>query len=250
MLRREAVGKTLGEISLEHGHGCFLRKITRQGHELPLARNTVVHKCDVLQVAGAQKDVENFVKFLGYPERPTTTTDMIMVGWGCVLGTLIGLIAIPVAGIPITLGVGGGILVAGLVFGWLRSVHPTFGQIPSGAQWIFTDLGLNLFIACVGLAAGPSAVDALKATGGALFIAGIILTLVPHVSGIIFGRRVLKLNPVLLFGALTGAGTVTAALNAIKEEADSSVPALGYTVPYAFGNVILTVWGTVLVNLM
>ncbi len=250
VLNPEPVGKTLGEISTEHGHGCFLRKITRQGHELPLTKNTVVHKCDVLEIAGAQKDVEKLVKYLGYPERPTVTTDLIMVGLGCVLGTLLGLIMVPVMGIPLTLGVGGGVLLSGLVFGWLRAVHPTFGQIPSGAQWIFTDLGLNLFIACVGLIAGPRAVHALQTTGASLILAGVILTLTPHIIGLAFGRIVLKMNPVLLFGALTGAGTSTATLNALKEEADSPVPVLGYTVPFAFGNVLLTIWGTVLVNVM
>lgn len=250
VLNPEAVGKTLGEISTEHGHGCFLRKITRQGHELPLTKNTVVHKCDVLEVAGTQKDVEKLVKHLGYPERPTVMTDLVIVGLGCVLGTLIGLIMVPVMGIPLTLGVGGGVLLSGLVFGWLRSIHPTFGQIPGGAQWVFTDLGLNLFIACVGLTAGPRAIHALQTTGASLLLAGVILTLTPHIIGLIFGRLVLKMNPVLLFGALTGAGTSTATLNALKEEANSPVPVLGYTVPFAFGNVLLTIWGTVLVNVM
>lgn len=250
VFKKDAVGKTLGEISKEHGHGCFLRRITRQGHELPLTRDTAVHKCDVLRVAGAKKDVENLVKYIGYPERPTVTTNLVMVGIGCVLGTLFGLLAVRVAGIPITLGVGGGVLISGLVFGWLRTVHPTFGQIPSSAQWIFTDLGLNLFVACVGLIAGPKAIHALQTTGGSLFIAGVILTLVPHIAGIVFGKLVLKLNPVLLFGALTGSGTVTAALNTLKEEAQSAAPALGYTVCYAFGNVILTIWGVVIVSIM
>jgi len=250
VFKKDAVGKTLGEISKEHGHGCFLRSITRQGHELPLTRDTAVHKCDVLRVAGAKKDVENLVKYIGYPERPTVTTNLVMVGIGCVLGTLFGLLAVRVAGIPITLGVGGGVLISGLVFGWLRTVHPTFGQIPSSAQWIFTDLGLNLFVACVGLIAGPKAIHALQTTGGSLFIAGVILTLVPHIAGIVFGKLVLKLNPVLLFGALTGSGTVTAALNTLKEEAQSAAPALGYTVCYAFGNVILTIWGVVIVSIM
>jgi len=250
VLKPDVVGKTLGQISDKHGHGCFLRRITRQGHELPLTKNTVVHKCDLLQVSGARKDVEKLIKYLGYPERPIVTTDLIMVGAGCILGTLIGLLAVTVAGIPITLGIGGGVLVSGLVFGWLRTVHPTFGQIPSGAQWVFTDLGLNLFIACVGLMAGPRAIHALRTTGISLFFAGVILTLTPHILGIIFGRKVLRLNPVLLFGALTGAGTITAALNALKEESGSSAPALGYTVPYAFGNVLLTIWGTVIVHVM
>jgi len=247
VLKKEVVGKTLGEIN---SHGCFLRKITRQGHELPLTKDTVVEKCDVLQIAGTRKEVENFIKNTGYPERSTATTDMSLVGIGIVFGTLLGLIAIPVLGIPVTLGVGGGVLVAGLICGWLRAVHPTFGQIPTGAQWIFTDFGLNLFIACVGLIAGPRAVHALQTTGASIFLAGVAVTLLPMIVGLILGKFVFKLNPVLLFGALTGAGTVTAALNALKEEADSTAPALGYAAPFAFGNVILTIWGTVLVHLI
>jgi putative transport protein len=250
VLKKEVVGKTLGEISKLYGHGCYLRRITRQGHDIPMTKNTVVNKCDILHVAGAKRDVELFISNLGYPERPTSRTDLITVGIGCVLGTLIGLIVIPMAGIPVTLGVGGGILVSGLIFGWLRSVHPTFGQIPSGAQWVFTDLGLNLFIACVGLTAGPRAIHALQTSGGAIFIAGAILSLMPMIIGLIFGRYILKLNPVLLFGALTGAGTVTPALNALKEGADSPAPTLGYAVPYAFGNVLLTIWGTIIIHLM
>ena len=250
VLNKQAAGKTLGVLSKSFGHGCFLKKITRQGHEIPITKNTIIEKCDVLQVTGAQKDVEKLVGHLGYPERATTTTDLITVALGCVIGTLIGLIIVPIAGIPITLGTGGGILVAGLVCGWLRSMHPTFGQIPTGAQWIFTDLGLTLFVACIGLMAGPKAVEALRTTGMSIFFAGVILSLTPHIIGILFGRYILKVNPVLLFGALTGAGTVTAALNALKEEADSAMPALGYAIPYAFGNVILTIWGTVIINVM
>ncbi len=247
MLKPEVVGKTLGQIK---SHGCFLRKMTRQGHELPLTRGTMIHKCDVLQVAGAQKDVENFIKNAGYPERPTNMTDLIAVGLGCVAGTLVGLIAVPLFGIPLTLGIGGGVLLAGLVCGWLRAVHPTFGQIPGSAQWIFTDLGLNLFIACVGMSAGPRAIHALQTTGGSIFIAGAILSLMPMIVGMIFGRLILKMDHVLLFGALTGSETATPALNALKEEAESPAPALAYAVPYAFGNTILTIWGTIIVHLV
>lgn len=250
VLKKEIDGLTLGEVSDKYGHGCFLRRFTRQGQELPLGKNTHVHRCDVLEVAGSKTDVENFVQRIGYPERTTITTDLVLVGLGCMLGTLLGLAAIPLFGIPITLGVGGGVLVSGLICGWLRAVHPTFGQIPTATQWVFTDLGLNLFIACVGLVAGPKAVHAFQTSGGSIFIAGVLVTLIPCISGLLFGKYVLKMNPVLLFGALTGAETCTAALNALKEEADSSTPALGYTVCYAFGNVILTIWGTVIVFAM
>jgi len=245
-----AVGKTLGELSEMGGHGLFLRRISRQGHDLPVTRETVVHKCDVMQLIGAREDVERAVEFLGYPERPTNATDLIIVGLGIVLGTLLGLLAVPVLGIPITLGVGGGVLVSGLFFGWLRALHPTFGEMPGPAQWILSDLGLNLFIVCVGLAAGPKAVHALQTAGISIFFAGVVATLLPAIVGLAFGRLVLKLDHVLLFGALTGAETCTAALNAVKEDCESAMPVIGYTVTYAFGNVLLTVWGTVIIGIM
>lgn len=251
ILNKEVVGKTLDKLSKNKlAHGVFLRRATRQGHEIPVTRDTVVHKCDVLQFIGAKDDVERVVKFLGYAERPTIITDLATVAIGCVLGTLLGLIVVPVFGFPITLGVGGGVLVAGLICGRLRALHPTFGQIPSAAQWLLSDLGLNLFIACVGVAAGPQAVHAFKTNGPTIFLAGIAVTLIPIIAGLFFGRKVLKMNPLLLLGALTGAHNITAALNMLTEESKSSIPVLGYAVPYAFANVLLTIWGSVIVNVM
>ena len=251
VLSRDVVGKTLGELSQnKEAHGVFLRRITRQGREIPITRDTVVHKCDVFQVVGAKGDIERVIKLLGYPERPTAVTDLVMVGLGIALGTLVGLIVVHVGGLPVTLGVGGGVLVSGLVFGWLRSIHPTFGQIPSGGQWLLTDLGLNLFIACVGLSAAVQAIQAFQTTGLTLFLAGIALSLLPMIAALIFGRRALKMNPVLLLGAVTGARVITAALNSLEEDAESTMPSLGYAAPYAFGNVLLTIWGSVIVNVM
>ncbi len=187
---------------------------------------------------------------LSPPEKETKESNIVMVGLGCFLGTLVGLATAKIGFITLTLGIGGGVLLVGLLFGWLRSMYPKIAGIPPAAQWILSDLGLNLFIACVGLTAGPRAIHALQTNGATLFFAGVILTLTPHILGLIFGKLVLRLNPVLLLGALTGAGTATPSLNVLKNEADSSAPALGYTIPYAIGNFILTIWGTLIVTLM
>jgi len=251
VLSKEAAGKTLGELGRQkEAHGVYLRRATRQGQELPITRDTVVHKCDVLQLIGAKDDVEKAAAFLGYAERPTSVTDLVTVGIGCMAGTLIGLIVIPVLGIPVTLGAGGGILVAGLLTGWLRSLHPTFGQIPDGAQWIMKDLGLNLFVACVGLTAGPQALSAIKTTGLQVLLGGMLVTTIPIIVTLLFGLKVLRMNPILLYGAATGSHNCTASLNAIMEASSSSLPVLGYAAPYAFANVLLTVWGTLIVNIM
>ena len=251
ILNKKVVGHTLGELSKNKlAHGIFLSKVTRQGHEIPITRDTEIHKCDVFQLIGVREDVERVVSYLGYPERPTNITDLVMVGLGIVLGTLMGLIVLHVGNLPITLGVGGGVLVSGLVFGWLRSVHPTFGQIPGGAQWLLSDLGLNLFIACVGVSAAVQAVQAFETTGLSVFLAGVVLSLLPIILGLLFGRYLLKMNIVLLLGAVAGARVITAALNTLQEDAESTAPAIGYAVPYAFSNVLLTVFGSVIISVM
>ena len=250
LTKKELNGKTLKDIVDGEAHGCFVRHVLRQGHELPFALKMKLYRGDVLQVMGDRQNVEALAKAIGYAERTTDVSDLVTVGIGVILGTLLGLIAVPIAGIPITLGVGGGVLISGLFFGWLRSLRPTWGHIPTPALWIFIDLGLNLFIACVGLMAGPRAIEALKQAGIDIFIAGVCLTCIPHILTWLFGKYVLRLNAALLLGAMTGAGTCTAALNAIRDDAKSAVPVIGYTVPYAIGNVLLTVWGALIVYLV
>jgi putative transport protein len=251
VLNPAVVNRTLGEMGRTEGaHGIFVTRMTRQGHEIPLLADTVINKRDILHLVGSKADVERAAQMLGYPERSTAVTDLVMVGIGCVLGTLAGMIVIPIAGIPLALGTGGGVLVAGLVFGWMRSMHPTFGQISDGGQWLLNDLGLSLFVACVGLASGKAAIQALETTGMSIFIAGIILALVPIVAGALFGKYVLKMNPVLLLGALTGARVIPQAMTALEEDAESTTPALAFAAPFAFANVFLTIMGSIIINVM
>jgi putative transport protein len=152
--------------------------------------------------------------------------------------------------VPITLTASGGALIMGLVFGWLRSVYPTFGGIPEPALWLFDTLGLAVFIAVVGLAAGPSFIDGLRRTGLTLLAVGAVLAVLPHLVAILFGRYVLKMNPVLLLGASAGAGTSTPALRAVQDLAQSKIPVLGYTVPYAIAAIVMAAWGPVIVMLL
>ena len=144
----------------------------------------------------------------------------------------------------------GGALVMGLVFGWLRSTRPTYGRIPEAALWVFDNVGLAAFIGAVGITAGPGFVAGVRETGLGLVGAGLVAAVLPHAIGLAVGRFVLRMDPVILLGACAGAGTTTAGLKAIQDAADSKVPVLGYTVPYALGNVLLTAWGPVIVALM
>jgi len=240
---------TLAELAERHGRGVALAKLVRGGEEIPFVPSTVINRGDLLTIAGATRDVERAGKALGYVERPSSTTDVVFVGLGVVVGGLVGLLSVSVAGLPLSLTASGGALVMGLVFGWLRSVRPTFGRIPEAALWVFDTIGLAVFIGVVGLGAGPGFVDGLRRMGPSLLLVGLVVAVTPHLAALLFGRRVLKMNPVILLGACAGAGTVTAALRSIQDEAQSKLPVLGYTVPYAIGNILLTAWGPVIVFL-
>jgi putative transport protein len=247
---RGVEGRTLEELARERGRGIALQRIVRAGQEIPFTGTTVLQRGDLLQLSGRQGDVERAAEKLGYVDRPSAATDMVFVGLGIFLGGLVGLLHVNVGGVAITLTTSGGALVLGLVFGWLRSVRPTFGRIPEGGLWIFDTLGLCAFIGIVGLGAGPSFVHSLRQTGPSLVLAGLVVSLVPHTLGLLFGRYVLRMNPVILLGAEAGSGTTTAALHAIQDAAQSKLPVLGYTIPYAVGNILLTAWGPVIVALM
>jgi putative transport protein len=247
--RKAVVDLTIVELAERHGRGVALLRLVRGGEEIPFTASTTVQRGDLLRIAGAQREVERGGAALGYIERPSSATDVVFVGLGIVLGGLIGVVAIPVGGLPLSLTASGGALIMGLVFGWLRSVRPTFGRIPEPALWVFDTVGLAVFIGVVGLNAAPGFVAGLRETGPSLLVVGFLVAVTPHVTALLFGRHVLKMNPVILFGACAGAGTVTAALRAIQDEAQSKLPVLGYTVPYAIGNILLTAWGPVIVLL-
>jgi putative transport protein len=248
---KAVVGKTFRELAThEFARGVFLRSVVRLGQPLPVTLDSRIDRGDVLNLIGAKPDVDRAAQALGYADRPTAATDMIFVGLGIVVGGLFGLLTLTIGGVPITLTASGGALIMGLVFGWLRALRPTFGRIPEAAIWIFDTVGLTVFIGVVGLSAGPSFVSGLQKSGASLILVGLIVAVIPHTLAILFGRYVLRMNPVILLGACSGAGTVTAALRALQEESQSKLPALGYTVPYAVGNILLTAWGPVIVVLM
>jgi putative transport protein len=246
---RAVVDQTLPILAEQYGRGVALQKLIRGAEEIPFTLETTVQRGDLLRIAGATQHVERVGKILGYIERSTSETDVVFVGLGIFVGGLIGLLSVRVGGLPLSLTASGGSLIMGLVFGWLRSVRPTFGRIPEPALWVFDTVGLAVFIGVVGLDAGPSFITGLRITGLSLPLVGLLVAVTPHVAALLFGRYVLNVNPVILLGACAGAGTITAALRAIQDEAGSKLPALGYTVPYAVGNILLTAWGPVIVML-
>lgn len=251
LTRKELAGKTLAELVGEVGaRGVFLRRLTRAGTELPWTPGTVVARGDALQLAGARRNVSRAADLLGHAEWPTPATGMATVAAAILLGGLVGLPVLTLGHVALGLSMFVGVLLAGLVCGWLRSVYHVFGQVPEPALWVFDSFGLTGFIALVGMEAGPDFVIGLRESGVSLIIAAVIVTTVPHLVTLLVGKYMLKLHPGILIGVCCGAGTSAPALAAVQKVADSKIPALGYGVGCAVGNFLLALWGGIIVLLI
>ena len=212
-----------------------------------LSEDQALKALDHLTLVGPEALITKVVKKLGYVKDTGTETDVSFISMGLVVGLLIGAISFVVSGIPITLGSGGGALIGGLLFGYYQNKHSNYGLMPKATRWFCKSVGLNLFIAIVGLTSGASFLSALQSMGVKVLLIGVLVTILPHIASVYFGKFVLKLDAVDIIGALCGAGTCTAALNGVVEEYESSIFAVAYTPGYAMGNILLTVLGPLVV---
>jgi len=247
---RKLHGRSVKEVAERVGddaRGVFLRALTRMDREVPLSPDTRVYVGDIMTLVGSTKDIERAAKQVGQILHSDDRADIAFLAVGIATGLLAGLLSVKVGGIALTLGGGGGALIAGLVCGWLRSRRPTMGAMPPAAQQTLSDIGLGVFIAAIGLGNGHAAWTAIQTHGLLLVGMGIVVTLVPLIVATLFARHVLRMNPVIICGALAGAMTVDAAVTGCCDVAESQTPVLGVAVPYAVGNVVLTVLGPIIV---
>ena len=247
--RKYKGGLTLGDLDISVNHASFVSRITRLGVNIEVSPSTPIERGDVLHVTGPSAGIEHLGEELGHVERDIEKTDLSTISWAIVFGILLGGISIKISGVDIGLGSAGGLLVLGLLIGYLRSIFPVFGRVPDAARWVFTEMGLLLFMAGVGLRGGAGLVDTLRSSGLPLVLAGIAVTLIPLTLAYIVGRKVLKMNPLMLLGSITGAMTSGGALSVINSQSNSTVASIGYTGAYAFANVLLTIAGAVIAML-
>ena len=246
-------GRKLIDLSqASYARGIFINAIHRgsMNVDIPVFSQTALNRGDIVNITGSKQRVEAVIKEVGYADRPTNVTSMVLVGAGIFLGGLLGAIIIPVGGVPITLSTSGGALIAGLIFGWLRSVTPKLGNVPAASVWFMNSVGLNIFIAVVGIAAGPTFIKGLKEAGVGVFFWGIFASAVPMILAPLIGKYIFRFDPALNLGCCGGARTSTASVAMVADVAKSNVPMLGYTVPYAVSNTLLTMWGLVIVLLL
>lgn len=244
VVKKEFIGRPLAELRKQSFmHGVVIRDAFRAGKPIDIDGSTVFRKGDRLTVIAREAKVGDAAPHIGHIDRPSVSSDLMFVGLSIFIGGLFGALTFWVDSIPLSFGTSGGALIAGLVFGWMRSRRPTFGNIPRGAIWVMNNLGLNVFIAVIGIESAPSFVAGIKSVGPMLFLAGAVSTMIPLFIGLWLGHKVFRFNPAITLGCCAGTRTCTAALGAVQTSIGSSLPAIGYTVTYAVSNILLVIWG-------
>ncbi|HEX3378372.1 MAG TPA: aspartate-alanine antiporter, partial [Paraburkholderia sp.] len=253
LTRPDVNGLTVAQLRAqakpENARGVYIAAITRLESTIPALPGTELNRGDVLTLVGAKADVERGAKRLGYVLPPTQKTDFVYLGLGVLVGMAIGRLGGSIGGVTLALGTGGGCLLSGLLFGWIRSRHPLIGSLPSAAAQIIKDFGLATFIAAVGLSAGPDAIKLVREYGLALPLAGILMVLVPGLLSLWIGHALLKLEAPMLLGAIAGQQCSTPAISALVGVTGNSTPVIGYTITYALSNILLPLMGPVVVGL-
>ncbi len=253
MLTKKKIGRSITVDELrgkKFMYGVTIKSIERASTQIPVMAKTELQPGDTLTIVGLPQDVTTAAPEMGYADRPSTKTNLILVGFGIAIGCIIGVLTLKIGNVPVSLSTSGGALISGLVCGWLRSRYPSMGGLPSAATWLLNNLGLNMFIAVIGITSGPSFVSGIAQVGLSMFLMGIICTTLPLVLGVIIGAKLFKFRPAINLGCCAGSRTTTASLGAIQDALGSSIPAMGYTVTYAIGNTLLILWGVVIVLVM
>lgn len=241
-----AVNKRLSQLKLTD-HGCFLNRVIRSQIEMPIDDSIILNKGDVLQISGEARRVKSVADKIGFISIHSQVTDLLAFCAFFIIGLMIGMVTFQFSTFSFGIGNAAGLLFSGILLGFLRANHPTFGYIPQGALTMVKEFGLMVFMAGVGLSAGSGLSNGLGDTGLMMLIAGLLVSLLPVVISFLFGAWVLKMNRALLFGAIMGARTCAPAMEIISDTARSNIPALGYAGTYAIANVLLTLAGTLIV---
>ncbi|MGS1003307.1 aspartate-alanine antiporter [Burkholderia glumae] len=250
-MNRTTLAEVRAKIDRDLRHGVYVESATRAGQPLPVLADTELQHGDVITFYGTAKDTKRAVDAAGYELPYTNKTDFIYMGTGIVLGLLLGLLVAHIGGIPLTLGSGGGCLVAGLLFGWMRGKHPMYGVMPVPASQLLRDVGLAGFVTVVGLNSGLQAVVTVKQSGMTIFLLGIVVTVVPLILTMLFGRYVLRYrNAAILAGALAGSRSSNPAFGGVLDKAESAIPTVPFAITYALANVLLTLLGPLVVGLV
>ncbi|QHI96142.1 aspartate-alanine antiporter [Aristophania vespae] len=252
LTNKDFVGKTLDQckdiLSPEARHGVYLIDITRDGRKIAVKADSVAKEGDIITLYGNASDISRLTAQIGTALVTTVKTDIVFHALGLAVGLFIGLGVVHFGSVPLTLGSGGGALLAGLVFGWYQNRHPLIGNMSRETSTFLMDFGLAGFVAVTGLQTGQQAISTIMQHGVTLFMLGVVVTIVPLIITMLFGLYVLRYRNVAIFaGALSGSRSANPALGEILNKAGNAVPTAPFAITYALANVLLTLLGPLVV---
>ncbi|RVJ81416.1 aspartate-alanine antiporter [Sinorhizobium medicae] len=251
LVRKEAFGRQIRQLrqmaTPELQRGIFISSVRRMGQHIPALSGTILQQGDIVTLYGPEQAVARAAGELGKALPPGERTDFVFLGLGIVVGLLIGQLNFRVGALELTLGSGGGALLSGLAFGWLNMRNPTRANLPVAAADFAKEFGLAVFIAAIGLSAGPDAIDLVVQYGLILPVLGLLVSFIPAFVSLMVGSKLMKIETPILLGVIAGQHCSTPTISALVSQAGNSIPVIGYTVTYAISNVLLPLMGRVVV---
>lgn len=240
-----------GELALLRQHGVFVNI------QDPISGNqqliNQLRPGDVISLTGNTSRTKAILKKMGRWKATDTAMNYSLFSLGIGCASLLGIIGLKLNSIPLQLGNGTAALIMGLILSSWIERHRDRKSIPVTVTSFLQSFGLTLFVGTVGLQSAQAFTSAIKSLGiGVLFI-GAMISIMPHLLTLFFGRYVLKMEPLALIGAMTGSGTIAAAMNEISQKAGpegGAYYAAAFTPAFVVGNIGITLLGPIFVALL
>ena len=231
----ELNGKRLGQLKLRKLYGINITRINRAGVDLVAKPGLTLQVGDRVNVVGTETAVSNVEKVLGNSMKRLNEPNLITIFVGIALGIVLGSIPISFPGIPqpVKLGLAGGPLVVAILISRFGYHYKLITYTTQSANLMLREIGITLFLACVGISAGDGFVDTIVNNGGFAWIGyGFIITFVPLMIIGCIGRYFCKVNYFTLMGLIAGSTTDPPALAYSNATAGNDAPSVGYATVY------------------
>ncbi|MCC6234119.1 MAG: putative transporter [Verrucomicrobiales bacterium] len=233
--QREVLGQSVEQLALPTRYGVTLTRLSRGEVELAAAPDLRLQFGDIAQVVGRDEDLRRAEKHLGNSARALNQTNFLAIFVGIALGVMVGLypVSLPGLPVPLRLGLAGGPLVVALIISRLGQIGPVIWHMPFNANLALRELGLTLFLACVGLSSGAHFAETLRSGAGFVWMGlGFLITVLPLLVVAWLGRRWARLPFPHLCGLLAGSLTDPPALAFATGMNRSDAPTFAYATVY------------------
>ncbi|MBI5743365.1 MAG: putative transporter [Elusimicrobia bacterium] len=250
--RKDVIGRTLDEIKLESQYDVVATRVARADVEFLVSDSYVLQFADNLVIVGDEAAVAKAGALLGNSPKDLNHPQLIPAFIGIAAGVLLGSIpiAIPGLGAPVKLGLAGGPLIMAILLSYIQHIGPLDWYLPPAGNLMLRELGITLFLSCVGLKAGGKFFETLlNGNGMYIVLFSFLITVLPIVVVGIFAKAKFKLNYMSLCGALAGSMTDPPALAFSNAMSPSNLSAMSYATVYPLVMILRVISAQVLVLL-